>query len=128
METSGEYQALRRGSRRWRWYGVAFFGGVVAVAYVATGLAPHYENVQLAGGIVIIVLVLGAIYCFAKAGAKASSAWAARPHKNQPRPLGHSTARLARAKPSLGWRLHLCHMQFAAGFWPCAQRPGGGVS
>jgi hypothetical protein len=81
-EMSDEYQALRRQSKRWRWYGVACFAGVVAVAYIATGLAPHNQNVQLAGGLAIIVLILGAIYCFAKAAAKASSAWAARPHKN----------------------------------------------
>ena len=81
-ETSDEYQALRRQSKRWRWYGVACFAGVVAVAFLATGLAPHNENLQLAGGITIIVLVLGAIYCFAKGAAKAGSAWAARPRKS----------------------------------------------
>lgn len=81
-ETSDDYQALRREVKRWRWYVVACFAGVVAVAYIANGLAPNNENVQLAGGLAIIVLIFGAIYCFVKAAAKASSARAARPHNN----------------------------------------------
>jgi hypothetical protein len=81
-ETSDEHQARRRQGRRWRWYGVACFAGVVAVAYLVKGLAPHNENVQLAGGLAIIVLVLGAIYCFAKAAVKSRIAWSARPPKN----------------------------------------------
>jgi hypothetical protein len=80
--TSDEYQALRREGKRWRWYGVACFAGVVVVAYLATGLAPYNENVQLAGGLAIIVLALGAIYCFAKAAVKSRSAWSARPRKS----------------------------------------------
>jgi bacteriorhodopsin len=82
-ESSDDYRLLRRQSKRWRWYGVACVAGVVAVAYLATGLASHNENVQLAGGLAIIFLVLGAIYCFAKASAKAVSASAVRPRKNR---------------------------------------------
>ena len=79
------YQTLRRDAMQWRFYGVAALGCILLVAYLARGVAPQNENVQLAGGLAILALLATAIYCYGKSAAKGVSARAARSDQHQAR-------------------------------------------